>query len=114
MFPRGDHHQSTFVFGPDIYTKLIPETHILYKINKCVDFSFVNKACRDRYSQDQGRPVKNLPETMFRSAIVQYLALSRNPVIFQFLQRHDRTHLPIATKVWYNSVSHTKIVGSTS
>jgi IS5 family transposase len=73
MFPRGDHHQSTFVFGPDIYTKLIPETHILYKINKCVDFSFVNKACRDRYSQDQGRPVKNLPETMFRSAIVQYL-----------------------------------------
>lgn len=33
----------------------------------------MNEACRDLYSQNQGRPVKNLPETMFRSAIVQYL-----------------------------------------
>ena len=41
-------------------------------------------------------------------------ALSRNPVIFQFFQRHDRTHLPIASKVWYNLASHTKIVVSTS
>ena len=73
MFPRRIERQSTFVFGPDIYTKLIPDTHILYKANKCVDFSFVNKACRNLYSQNQGSPVKNLPETMFRSAIVQYL-----------------------------------------
>jgi len=41
-------------------------------------------------------------------------ALSRKPVIFQFFQRHDRTHLPIASKVWYNLASHTKIVVSTS
>ena len=73
MFPHRIQRQSRFVFGPDIYTKLIPETHILYKVNKCVDFSFVNEACRNLYSQNQGRPVKNFPETMFRSAIVQYL-----------------------------------------
>ena len=73
MFPRRILRQSSFVFGPDIYRKLIPKDHILCKINKCVDFSFVNKACRDLYSENQGRPVKNLPETMFRSAIVQYL-----------------------------------------
>ena len=73
MFPRRIQRQSSFVFGPDIYRKLIPEDHILCKINKCVDFSLVNKACRDLYSEDQGRPVKNLPETMFRSAIVQYM-----------------------------------------
>jgi IS5 family transposase len=73
MFPRRIQRQSHFVFGPDIYTKLIPETHILYKVNKCVDFSVVNEACRGLYSQNQGRPVKNLPETMFRSAIVQYM-----------------------------------------
>ena len=59
MFPRRIERQSTFVFGPDIYTKLIPDTHILYKANKCVDFSFVNEGCRGLYSQDQGRPVKN-------------------------------------------------------
>jgi len=70
MFPRRIQRQSNFVFGPDIYRKLIPEDHIL-KINKCVDFSFVNKACRDLYSENQGRPVKNLPETMFRSAIIE-------------------------------------------
>jgi IS5 family transposase len=73
MFPLWNHHQATFVYGPEIYDKLIPKDHILYKINQQIDFSFVNEACKDLYSQDIGRPVKNLPEIMFRSAIVQYL-----------------------------------------
>lgn len=73
MFPLLNHHQATFVYGPEIYEKLVPENHILSKINKQVDFSFVNEACKDLYSEDQGRPVKNLPEIMFRSAIVQYM-----------------------------------------
>jgi IS5 family transposase len=73
MFLPWNHHHATFVYGPDIYDKLIPEDHILYKINQQVDFSFVNEACKDLYSQNQGRPVKNFPEIMFRSAIVQYL-----------------------------------------
>ena len=45
---------------------------------------------------------------------MKQMALSRNRVIFQLFQYNDRTHLPIATKVWYNFVSHTKIVVSTS
>ncbi len=73
MFPHQNHHQATFVYGPEIYEKLVPEDHILCKINKQVDFSFVNEACKDLYSQNQGRPVENLPEIMFRSAIVQYM-----------------------------------------
>ncbi|MCZ7362988.1 MAG: IS1182 family transposase [Candidatus Methanoperedens sp.] len=73
MFPLQNHHQATFVYGPEIYEKLIPEDHILCRINKQVDFSFVNEACKDLYSQNQGRPVKYFPEIMFRSAIVQYL-----------------------------------------
>lgn len=72
MFPTWNHHQSTFVYGPDIYENLIPEDHILYKIAKQIDFSFVNEACKDLYSQNLGRPVENLPEIMFRAAIVQY------------------------------------------
>lgn len=63
----------TFVYGPNIYDKLIPGDYLLYKINQQVDFSFVHEACKDLYSQSQGRPVKNLPEIMSRSAIVQYL-----------------------------------------
>lgn len=73
MFPLQNHHQATFVYGPEIYEKLVPEDHILCRINKQVDFSFVNEACKDLYSQNQGRPVKYFPEIMFRSAIVQYL-----------------------------------------
>ncbi len=72
MFPTGYHHQASFVYGPDIYENLIPENHILYKINKVVDYSFVNEACKYLYSQNLGRPVEYLPETMFRAAIVQY------------------------------------------
>ncbi len=73
MFPLHNHHQAVFVYGPDIYENLVPKDHILFKINQQIVFSFVNKACFDLYSQDLGRPVKNLPEIMFRSAIVQYL-----------------------------------------
>src|SRR5659263_74670 len=73
MFPLQNHHQATFVYGPDVYEKLVSKDHILYKINEQVDFSFLNEECKDLYSQDQGRPVKNLPEIMFRSAIVQRL-----------------------------------------
>src|SRR4030066_2503737 len=73
MFPMYNHHQATFVYGPEIYEKLIPEDHVLCKINKQVDFSFVNQTCKDLYSKNQGRPVIYLPEIMFRSAIVQYL-----------------------------------------
>ena len=62
-----------FVYGLDIYDKLIPVDRILHKINQQVDFSSVNEACKDLYSQDNGRPVKNLSGIMFRSAIVQYM-----------------------------------------
>ena len=72
MFPTTNHHQASFVYGPDIYENLIPKDHILYKINKQIDFSFVNDACKDLYSQNLGRPVEYLPEKMFRAAIVQY------------------------------------------
>jgi transposase len=73
MFPLCNHSPSTLLNGKDIYENLILESHILYRIAKEIDFSFVNEACRDLYSQDQGAPVKYLPEIMFRSAIIQYL-----------------------------------------
>ena len=65
--------QTTFIHSPTVYKNLIPEDTILYRINQKIDFSFVNEACSDLYSHDKGRPVKNTPERMFRSLIVQYL-----------------------------------------
>jgi IS5 family transposase len=73
MFLLQNPHQATFVYGPYVYEKLVPKDHILYKINEQVDFSFLNEECKDLYSQDRGRPVKNFPEIMIRSAIVQRL-----------------------------------------
>ncbi|WP_342305868.1 transposase [Methanolobus sp. ZRKC5] len=45
---------------------------MLYKINKKVDFSFINEVCEDLYSPNKGKPVTNTPEMMLRSAVVQY------------------------------------------
>jgi transposase len=73
MFSIPKATQTTFIYSPTIYEKLISEDTILYRINQKIDFSFVNEACSDLYSPDMGRPVKNTPEMMFRSAIVQYL-----------------------------------------
>lgn len=73
MYPLLNHNHATLLCGKDIYENLILESHILYRIAKKVDFSFVNEACRHLYSPDQGAPVKYLPEIMFRSAIVQFL-----------------------------------------
>ena len=76
--------QTTFIYGPIVYENLIPENHILYKINQVIDFSFVNEACSDLYSLTTGRPVKNTPEMMFRSSIVQYLNnFSDRPQVWQ-------------------------------
>ncbi|WP_407357233.1 transposase [Methanolobus sp. WCC5] len=65
--------QTTFVYGPEIYEKLILKDHLLYKINEKVDFSFINEVCKDLYSSNKGRPVTNTPEMLLRSAVVQYL-----------------------------------------
>jgi transposase len=65
--------QTTFIYGPEIYEKLILNDHLLYKINEQVDFSFINKTCEELYSSNKGRPVRNTPEMMLRSAVVQYL-----------------------------------------
>ncbi len=73
MFSIPKTSQTTFIYGPAVYEKLIPKDNILYKINQVIDFSFVNEACSDLYSLDNGRPVTNTPERMFRSAIIQYL-----------------------------------------
>jgi len=73
MFLTPKASQTTFIYGPTVYENLIPKDNILCKINQVIDFSFVNEACSDLYSLDNGRPVKNTPEMMFRSAIIQFL-----------------------------------------
>lgn len=65
--------KTTFVYGPEIYEKLMLKDHLLYKINVKVNFSFINEVYKDLYSSNKSRPVINTPEMMLRSAVVQYL-----------------------------------------
>jgi transposase len=59
-------------YGSYLYEKIVPEDHLLRKINRVVDFSFVNELVRDRYTPDFGRPAED-PEFMLRLCLLQYL-----------------------------------------
>ncbi len=48
----------------------IPEDHILYKLNRVLDLSFIHEAVQDRYCQDNGRPSID-PEVIIRLFLIQ-------------------------------------------
>lgn len=51
---------------------LVPENHILRKIDKYIDFSFINEICRPYYCENNGRPAIE-PEIMFKMLFIGYL-----------------------------------------
>ena len=51
---------------------LVPEDHLLRKIDRAVDFSFIHDLCKDLYSPDNGRPAIE-PELLFRMLFLGYL-----------------------------------------
>ena len=51
---------------------LVPENHLLRKIEKVIDFSFINEICRPYYCEDNGRPAIE-PEVLFRMLFIGYL-----------------------------------------
>lgn len=63
--------QNSF-YGNYLYDKIVPQDHLLRKINVVVDFSFVNELVKDRYTPDFGRPAED-PEFMLRLCLLQYL-----------------------------------------
>lgn len=52
--------------------QMIPENHILKRIDSAIDLSFVNELLADRYCKNFGRPAKE-PEMMLRIQILKYL-----------------------------------------
>ena len=63
--------QSSF-YGSYLYDHIVPQDHLLRKINEVVDFSFVTDLVRDRYTPNFGRPAED-PEFMLRLCLLQYL-----------------------------------------
>ena len=68
MLEKRDKQQSIYSI---IYNK-IPDDHLLKKIDRAVDFSFVNDMFEDSYCKYYGRPAKE-PEMMIKLLILQYL-----------------------------------------
>ena len=48
------------------------EGHLLRRVDRAEDFSFINKLCAPLYSADNGRPAID-PEVLFRMLLVGYL-----------------------------------------
>jgi transposase len=63
---------SFFISGNSLYDRIVPSDHLLRKINRVVDFSFIHDLVRDRYTPDFGRPAED-PEFMLRLCLLQYL-----------------------------------------
>ena len=55
-----------------ILEQLIPEDHLLRKVESAVDFSFIHDLCAPLYSADNGRPAIE-PEVLFRMLLIGYL-----------------------------------------
>lgn len=55
-----------------ILEQMIPQGHLLRKIDRSIDFSFIHKLCQPLYCEDNGRPAID-PEVLFRMLFVGYL-----------------------------------------
>ena len=52
--------------------QLVPEDHLLRKIDENIDFSFIYDLVKDRYCEDNGRPSID-PVTLIKIPMIQYL-----------------------------------------
>ena len=51
---------------------LVPQDHMLRKIENAIDWSFIYDLVKDRYSEDKGRPSID-PVTLIKIPMIQYL-----------------------------------------
>lgn len=69
MLRKPDKQETLF---EQYYYKVIPENHLLRRVQKTVDFSFINELTADKYSSNTGRAAIN-PELMFKICLIEYL-----------------------------------------
>jgi hypothetical protein len=64
---QGHHRTHQQLFAYTGIERLIPDTHLLRKINRALDFSFVREITKSYYCEDNGRPSID-PEVFFPDA----------------------------------------------
>ncbi|WP_408006191.1 IS1182 family transposase [Pseudalkalibacillus sp. A8] len=102
-----DQYQETLSFHAELYN-LIPEDHLLKKIDKVVDFSFIYDLTKESYCMYYGRPATE-PELLLRILLIQTLYdLSDDQVIQDanlhlaykwFLRLNPESSLPHPTQL---------------
>lgn len=55
--------------------KLVPEDHLVHKIEYAIDFNFIYDLVRDVYGEDNGRPSID-PIVLIKIALIQCLLVS--------------------------------------
>ena len=97
---------------------LVPENHLLRKIDKYIDFSFINEICRPYYCENNGRPAIE-PEIMFRMLFIGYLygirserrlveEVNVNIAYRWFLGYGLEDKIPDASVIWQNRLRRFK------
>ena len=69
MFNPKESSQSEYEFVS--IDELVPDDHLLRKIHKYIDFSFLLEKVRPYYSDDNGRP--NDPLVLFKIMVIGYI-----------------------------------------
>ena len=91
---------------------LVPQGHLLRKIDQAIDFGFINKLCKPYYSENNGRPAIE-PEVLFRMLFIGYLYGIRSErrllqevevnVAYRWFIGYDLTEkLPDVSVIWQN------------
>jgi len=91
---------------------LVPQDHLLRKIKKHIDFSFINDMCREYYCLDNGRPAVE-PVILFKMLFIGYLFGIRserrlveevkvNIAYRWFLDYKLTEKIPDASVIWQN------------
>lgn len=97
-----------------IIENLVPKDHLLRKIDKYIDFSFINEICRPYYCENNGRPAVE-PEILFKMLFIGYLYGIRserrlieevrvNIAYRWFLGYSLEDKIPDASVIWQNRI----------
>ena len=92
--------------------ELVPKDHLLRKIKKHIDFTFINDMCREYYCEDNGRPAIE-PSIVFKMLFIGYLFGIRserrlieevkvNIAYRWFLDYNLTDKIPDASVIWQN------------
>lgn len=112
MLVTGQNRQRKMEFV--LIDDLMPQEHLLRKIDKYIDFSFINEICRPYYCEDNGRPAVE-PEIMFKMLFLGYLYGIRsetrlveevkvNIAYRWFLGYTLEDKIPDASVIWQNRI----------